>query len=158
MGDRMLFVLLTNASHMLLGWGFFNLADTEGSKFSAHTHTRAHTEFKQNICKSTRQVDISGLVQLKQTSSIIVYKPTLCLASKCTLQKSGHSFKMQPEEAKEDLPSTIQHFLEIEGNAAGHARQPTSISAPYFLSLSSVRITHHPLIPGTLSHYRSPHV
>ncbi len=64
-----LFVLLSNTSHMLLGWGCFSQADTGGARALAvirkvahcpHTHTLSptHTEFKLDVCKSSHDKSI----------------------------------------------------------------------------------------------------
>lgn len=72
-----LFVLLTNTSHMLLGWGCFSQADTRGARALAeirkmahcpHTYTHTLTHRVENIYKSTHDkltLNVFCLVKMK---------------------------------------------------------------------------------------------
>lgn len=143
-----LFVLLTNTSHMLLGWGCFihpgrqyrcqGLArHKEGG--SLPTHQLSQKEFGLNISKQTNMKLIFSLV--KRRIIFIVYN----YANKCKLKqhKRKPSINCQPKRSGNKATSHAVHI---------------SISLPHFHSFPSVSMINHPLIPSPVVGYRSPHM
>lgn len=113
----MLFDLLNNTSHLLLGWGCLSQADTRGARALAeiskvaHTVTPTHAVLAEYLPVCTWQVDTSGLLFCKnRIAAALSTMPTLCLVNECALGR-GHSFKMQPERKK-----NVMHQPTLLGN------------------------------------------